>query len=266
MENIESFFKNEWSIRLINSIIILLISFVLYKQITYLLNKKTGRNKSKLLNSSKGKAYIKPIKKLIRNIFIFITFFLILQVNGININSVLTGVGIIGVIFGLAIQDWLKDIIRGTSILSDEYFHVGDIVRYKNIEGKVLELGLKTTKIKDLATSNIISIANRNIEEIEVVSNFIYVRIPVPYEVSVERAEKAVADIIELVKKNDNVNNCTYKGVADLADSSIQYLLEVDCNQQYKLQVRRDTLRAILIGLANNKIEVPFTQIDIHNK
>lgn len=263
MENIKNLLNNEISIRFIHSIIILLISLLLYKQISYILNKNTDKNHN---NNNKGKSFIKPIKKIIRNIFMFVTFFLILQVNGININSILTGVGILGVIFGLAIQDWLKDIIRGTSILSEEYFHVGDIVKYKNIEGKVLELGLKTTKIKDLATSNIVSIANRNIEEIEVVSNFIYVRIPIPYEITIEKAEKAIQDIIELVKHNNHIHNCTYKGVAELADSSIQYLLEVDCNQQFKLQVRRDTLRSILLGLAKNNIEVPFTQIDIHNK
>ena len=54
------------------------------------------------------------------------------------------GLGILGVIFGLAIQDWLKDIIRGSSILSDNYFAVGDVVKYKDIEGKVLVIEIKT--------------------------------------------------------------------------------------------------------------------------
>ena len=125
---------------------------------------------------------------------------------------------------------------------------------------------MKTTKIQDLRTSNIISIANRKIEEIEVVSNFIYVKVPMPYDVSLEKAENAIQDIVELVKKHDNINDCKYKGVSELEDSSIQYLLQVDCNQQYKLQARRDTLRSILVGLAKHKIEVPFPQIDVHNK
>lgn len=266
MENIEIFLSNVWNVRFINSIIILVFSFLLYKGIIFFLEKNKETSKFKIFTSNKGKTYIKLIKSIIRNIFILVTLFLILQANGINVSSVLTGVGILGVVFGLAIQDWLKDIIRGTSILSDEYFQVGDIVKYKGIEGKVLVIGLKTTKIQDLMTSNIISIANRNIEEIEVVSNLIYVRIPMPYEVSLEKAESAIQDIIELVKKNNNVNNCRYIGVTELAASSIEYLLEVDCNQQYKFQVKRDTLRSILIGLDINKIEVPFTQIDIHNK
>ena len=206
------------------------------------------------------------LRSIIRYIFIIVTVLIILQINGVNVGSVLAGVGILGVVLGLAIQDWLKDIIRGSSILSDNYFSVGDIVKYKNIEGKVLLIGLKTTKIQDLMTSNIVSIANRNIEEIEVVSNFVYVRIPMPYEISIEKAEKAINDIIEMVKQNNNVNECRYLGVTELADSSIQYLIEINCNQQFKLQVKRDALRTILLGLANNKIEVPYKQIDIHEK
>ena len=206
------------------------------------------------------------IRSIIKYLFIIATFLIILQILGINITSVIAGVGLLGAIFGLALQDFLKDIIRGTSILSDDYFKVGDIVRYKEYEGKVLILGLKTTKIKDLKTSNIISIANRNIDEIEVVSNLLYVNIPMPYEVKVKDAESIVKKIINRVEKIDNVEKCEYKDVNDLADSSIMYLLEIECNPVNKRQVKRAILKEILIEFENNNISVPYTQIDIHEK
>ena len=87
-----------------------------------------------------------------------------------------------------------------------------------------------------------------------------------PYEVKVEKAEKAVDDILNSIKSNNNVNGCRYLGITELADSSIQYLVEVTCNPQYKLQVRRDTIKSIVLGLDKNNIDVPYTQIDIHNK
>ena len=266
MEKIKELIKNIWHTQIVNSIIIIIVSIFLYSIISKILNRSESKAKSKLFTSNKGKTYINLLKSIIRYIFIIITFLILLQINGVNVGSVLAGVGVLGVVFGLAIQDWLKDIIRGSSILSDDYFKVGDIVRYKNIEGKVLVIGLKTTKIKDLATSNIISIANRNIEEIEVVSSFIYVRIPMPYEVKLYKAESVIQDIVELVKKNNNVKNCTYKGITELASSSIEYLIEVDCDENYKLHVKRDALRTVLLVYENNNIVVPYTQIDIHNK
>ena len=266
MENIKIYLEKIWKMQFLNSIIIVILSIIFYKIIIYFIEKGEQKNAFKLSTSKKRKTYLKLIKSVIRSIFIIVTVLILLQINGVDVSSLLAGVGIIGVILGLAIQDWLKDIIRGSSILSDNYFSVGDIVKYKDIEGKVLLIGLKTTKIQDLRTSNILSIANRNIEEIEIVSNLIYINIPMPYEVSLEKAEKTIKSIKDTIEKNNNVDGCRYLGVNDLADSSIKYLIEVTCNPLYKLQVRRDSLKSILEEMAKNEISVPYTQIDIHEK
>ena len=244
--------------KIINSIIIIIVSIILYMIIAYLLEKGEKKDKSKIFKSKKSKTYLKLIKSVIRYVFIIITTLMLLQTNGIDVSSVLAGVGVLGVVFGLAIQDWIKDIIRGSSILSDNYFSVGDVVKYKGIEGKVLVIGLKTTKIQDIRTGNIISIANRNIEEVEVVSDFIYIIIPMPYEISVEKAEKTVNKIITKASELENVEAMRYLGVNDLADSSINYLIE--------LQIRRDALKIALKEMAKDGIEVPYKQLDIHQK
>ena len=264
MGKLKEIWEGIYHTQFVNSIIVVLLSFIIYKTIIHFISK--SESKTRFFLSNKGKTYIKLIKNIFRYVFILVTIIILLQINGIDVSSVLAGVGILGVVFGLAIQDWLKDIIRGTSILSDNYFSVGDIVKFKEIEGKVLVIGLKTTKIQDLSTNNIISIANRNIEEIELVSSLVYVRVPMPYEISLEEAENVIVDIVNLVKENNNVNDCKYIGVTDIEDSSIKYLLEVNCNQQFKLQVKRDTLRTIVMVLNKNKIQLPYKQIDIHNK
>ncbi|MDO4996690.1 MAG: mechanosensitive ion channel family protein [Bacilli bacterium] len=258
--------ENKLVIKSIHTVIIVVLSIIAYRMIVYILKKSEQKSKFSLFTSNKGKTYLNLLISTIRSIFIVVTILVILQTNGINVSSVLAGVGVLGVVFGLAIQDWLKDIIRGSSIISDNYFEVGNIVKYKDIEGKVLVIGLKTTKIKELKTGNVIAIANRNILEVQVVSNLIYIKIPMPYELPVVKAEKVVDEIINMIKNNNHVNDCKYKGVTDLAASYIEYFIEVDCKPEYKLQVRRDALRSILIGMENNKIEVPYTQIDIHNK
>ena len=265
MENVQEITNNlnlDYK-NLITSIIIILVSIVFYKSITYLLLKSEQKD---IFNNKKSKTYVRLIKSIIRYVFIIITVLILLQINGINVSSLLAGVGILGIVIGLAIQDWIKDIIRGSSILSDNYFQVGDVVKYKEIEGKVLVLGLKTTKIQDLKTSNIISIANRNIEQIEVVSNLQYIKVPMPYEVKLEKAEKAMEDIVNLVKQCNEVTDSNYLSVAELGDSAIEYMLKVEGDPHKKLQIRRDCLRCILVGLEKNGIEVPYKQIDIHQK
>ena len=266
MENIKMVLKNIMHTQIISSCIVIIVSILLYKGVSYIWEKGEEKDRLNLFADKKSRTYLKLIRSLIRYLFIAVTILILLQINGIDVSSALAGVGILGVIFGLAIQDWLKDVIRGSSILSDRYFSVGDIVKYGDMEGKVLVIGLKTTKIQDLKTGYIKSIANRKIEEIDIVSNLIYINIPMSYELPIEKAEKAIYDIVNSVKKNNDVTDCKYKGVNELADSYIKYLIEISCNQQHKLQVKRDALRSILVEMANNKIEVPYTQIDIHEK
>ena len=203
---------------------------------------------------------------IIRYIFIIIAIIIILHIFGINVSSMIAGVGIISIIIGFAIQDALKDIIKGIDIISDNYYNVGDVIKFGSITGKVLNIGLKTTRLQDVISMNIVSISNRNIEQVEVVSNLINIDIPLPYDVDVIDAEKAVNDIVNKINEEKDIDNCEYRGVNDLADSSIKYQIKVYCDPIKKVQIRRDALRIILLVLKEHNISVPFNQLDIHQK
>lgn len=265
MENVNEIIKKIFENKLITSIIVIIVSMLIYNFLKILISRTTKTDKMKNL-SKKGKTYIKLTTSIMRYIFFIITVLVLLQINGVDVSSYLAGLGILSVIIGLAVQDALKDIIRGFSILSDTYFNVGDVVKYNGIEGKVLVIGFRTTKIQDLSTSNVISIANRNIEQVEVVSNKVYINVPMPYETPLKKAEDAMNDIVKEVCLNDKIEASRYLGVNKLDDSSILYLLEITCKPDVKLQARRDAQRVILEVLAKHKIEVPYQQIDIHNK
>lgn len=261
MESINDFLESIKNINIIKSVIVIIISIILYRGISYILNKS-----EKNISNRKSKTYLRLIRNVIRYIFIIITILILFQMNGVDVSSLLAGVGIAGAIIGLAVQDWIKDIIRGATILTDTYFEVGDIVKYREVEGKVLVVGMQTTKIQDLKTGNIISIANRNIEEIEKISNLIYIDIPMSYEIKLENAEKIINEIVENIKTNEYVFDCRYKGVNELANSYINYLVEIECDQNYKFQVKRDALKSILKEFEMNNISVPYPQMDIHSK
>lgn len=249
--------------RFFNSIIIIIISFLIYRFVSLMFVKGDKKN---VVKNSKSKTYIKMLRSILRYVFITITVLIILQINGVNVSSMLAGVGILSVIVGFAVQDVLKDIIKGLDIISDSYFHVGDIIKYKDIEGKVLVIGLKTTKIENIKNLNVVSIANRNIEQVEVVSNSIDILIPMPYELKVEDAEEVIYYILEKVKELENVDSYKYRGVSEFADSSIKYQINIRCKPELRLQTRRDVLRCILTGLEEKGIEIPYNQIDVHQK
>ena len=263
MENFKNIFSNFFDNKITQSIIIVIISIFIYNVVKhFLLNRKSLNHKM----NKKSKTYLRMLVSIMRYAFIIVTILLLLQTNGVDVSSMLAGVGIVSVILGLAVQDAIKDIIRGFNILSDDYFKVGDVVKYNDIEDKVITLGLKTTKIQDIRTLNMISISNRNIEQIQVVSHSNDIVVPIPYDIKVENAEKAINDIISEIKKLDKIEDSYYKGICEFASSSLNYMINITCPPDSKPQVIRDCLRLIVVGLDKHGIEIPFEQIDVHTK
>ncbi|MBR3673688.1 MAG: mechanosensitive ion channel family protein [Clostridia bacterium] len=250
---------------IVKSAIVIIASLIIYKIISSMLIKSENKRNLRKIGQ-KDKTYIRLIRNFMKYAFFIIVLFIILQINGIDVSSMIAGVGVLSIIIGFIVQDAFKDIIRGIDIISDNYFSVGDVVKYGEIEGKVLMVGLKTTKVQDVRTSNVVSIANRNIEQVEVISKDLYINIPMPYEVKIDKAEQAIKEILEEISKDERIEEYIYKGVNKFADSNIDYLICVKCNPIEKLPVRRDILRTILIVLNKNKIEIPYQQIDIHAK
>lgn len=264
MENLKETINKFAHFNIVDTVIIIILSIIVYR----LVNKifvKGFKNKIDKKISKKNQTYIKLINSVVKYAFIGFTTLVILQTNGINVSSILAGVGIIGVVIGLAIQDALKDIIRGFAILSDDYFSVGDYVTYNGNTGKIIQLGLNSTKIEDL-TGNVTTVANRKIEEVTTVSGLVVINVPLSYELKVKEYEKVMNEIVKEVSKNDNTKNVRYLGVNNFNDSSIDHLLVFDSTPENKYNARRDALGTILKILEKNNIEIPYNQLDIHNK
>ncbi len=260
----EEAWEKLFSNNIFKSCIVILISILIYELLNRLIFKKAKGKNSKL--SNRNKTYLRVFSSFIRYVLIAITILAVLQINGINVESILAGAGIIGIVVGFAVQDALKDIIRGMTILTDRYFQVGDVVQYGEIMGKVISTSLNTTKIEDLKTFNIVTIANRNIEQIEVVSDSIDIMVPLSYELPISEAERVVNQIVEQVRLIPEIKKCEYKNVANLNQSNIDYMINVRTEPSIRRPITRQVQRIILQVLEQNEIEVPYNQLDIHQK
>lgn len=265
MSIFEKVINNIWFQRGLWAFIVVLFSGFIYYLISRFLNKKEKQN-TKLISQKKNKTFIRLIKSVVGYVLAIVTILMVLQIYGVDVTSMLAGVGIISIIVGLALQDALKDIFRGFDIVSDDYYNIGDVIIFGGNTGQVISMSLRTTKIRDINTNNIVSIANRNISQVEVVSDAIYINIPLPYELSVEKAEKILNSTIPQIKKDENVTNAEFKGLSKLSDSAKEYLFIINCSPSLKLQTRRKALHIIITTLEKNKIHIPYPQLDVHNK
>lgn len=86
----------------------------------------------------------------------FFVFVFILQVWGINVTALLTGLGIGGIAIALAVQNILSDLFASLSIIFDKPFLVGDYLAIGDYGGTVEEIGLKTTLVRSISGEQIV--------------------------------------------------------------------------------------------------------------
>lgn len=221
---------------------------------------------SKVISSKKRKTYLRMLRSIIAAVAVIIIVLIVLQLLGINVSSMLAGVGIASIVIGFALQDAMKDIFRGLEIVADDYYDIGDVIKYEDNFGQVLSINLRTTKIQDINTMNIVSIANRNIDKVEVSTGYIYLPVPFPLRIKPAAANTIMLEIAKSIQALPNVTSVLNQGTSNITNSSLNYQLQITCDPMNQLQVRRDSLGVVASTFAAHKILLPYNQLDLHRK
>ena len=204
------------------------------------------------------------LRSIVIAVILIVVVLTVLQLLGINVGSMLAGVGIASIIIGFALQDAMKDIFRGLEIVADDYYDIGDVIKYDDNVGQVTSINLRTTKIQDINTMNIVSIANRNIDKVEVVTGYIYLSAPFPLRIKPKAATTIMKEIVKKIESLPNVTSVINQGITAVTNSSLNYQLQITCDPMNQLQARRDCLGVIVDVFAANRILLPYTQLDVH--
>lgn len=83
----------------------------------------------------------------------------ILQNFGVNVMSLLAGLGLGGLALALAAQDTVANLFGSITIILDRPFQVGDLIKVTDTEGTVEEVGFRSTRIRTNYQS-VVSIPN----------------------------------------------------------------------------------------------------------
>lgn len=110
--------------------------------IDYILDKKSGEK------DVETKVAISNISKLVKFILWFLGILLILSNLGVNITSLVAGLGVGGIAIAFAMQNILSDLFSSFAIYFDKPFKVGDFIKIGMDAGTVEKIGIKTTRLK----------------------------------------------------------------------------------------------------------------------
>lgn len=86
--------------------------------------------------------------KIIRGVIYIVAGFIVITALGINLNGLVAGLGIGGVILTLAAQDTAKNLFAGLIVFLDKPFIVGDWIQVDTFEGMVEDITFRTTRVR----------------------------------------------------------------------------------------------------------------------
>jgi len=188
-------------------VIISLLAYRITNTVAYL--KIERMKKSKVLKNEVVNLSIKVINGLI----LLIAIVFILKILGVNLTALLSGLGIAGAAVAFAAKDSIANIFGSISILAGDIFEQGDWIETKDVNGTVVEIGLRASTIRTFDNA-LISIPNFELANYGVknwsrrrIGRRIKMNLSVTYESKFADINQAIIEIREMLKEHKGIAN-----------------------------------------------------------
>jgi len=194
------------------------------------------------------KKSIPTILQFVSRMFLWSVIFLLTLDNlGIDITTLLAGLGIGGIAVALALQNVLGDLFASLSILLDKPFEVGDSILVDDYQGTVEQIGIKTTRLRSISgeqsifsNTDLLQSRIRNYKRMS--ERRIVFHIGVVYQTPLEKLKNIPALIREIITSQDKTrfDRVHFKeyGDSSLMFEIVYYILSPDYNLYMDIQER----------------------------
>ncbi len=221
--------------------------------------------------SSRGKTMAQMLISLLKYAAIIGVLFSCANRMGVHTDTLLASAGILTVVIGLGAQSLTSDVFDGLFIIIEGAFHVGDVITADGCRGKVLEIGIRNTRLLDLDTNNIKIVNNSSLKHVvnhSTTPESIYLSIGIDYDEKLENVEEVIRRELPVMKENIPlaVEGPDYLGVDAMADSAVMLKFSIKCKTLDYYKVKRALNRELKLMFDRNGIGIPFNQIVVSNR
>ncbi len=197
------------------------------------------------------------IKRFVNYLIWIIGVILALHNAGVDIAALLTGLGIGGIAFALAAQDTIKNLLGGITLFADRPFKMGDRVLIGEVDGFVMNIGLRSIRILTL-DDRMLSIPNSKVVDSTVInvtsepSRRVKANIGLTYDTTPEKMNLAISILNNLPKSIPQITDCVNVSFNELGSYSMNILFI------YRIKKEEDVLKTQ--SLVNLSILSQFNQ------
>lgn len=259
--NFKDFIEQQGT-NLIWTIIVLIITSTLLGIVKTLLFKRYKKNP---LDIKRQNTISKVLMSLIKYATYIICIIIILGIWNINVIPALAGIGIVGLVLGLGAQNLISDFVAGIFIVFEHHFDVGDSVTVGEFKGEVIDIGLKTTKIRDWHGSVKI-IANGELTDI--INHSLYnrvfdVSVLINYKEDVEKVRQLLDEALTLKFKDreEIIKLPKSNGVSNFGEYGFEITFIGTTKPESYYQLTRDVRQEIKRVCNLNNIEMALPQL-----
>lgn len=262
MKNFTDFISNYW-INIVIVLAVLIIGGILIKLLSKLLMKIIYGTK---IDNASGSFVV----ALLRIVLWVILFFVCARILGIEGNSFLVAFSSVALAIGLALKDSLANIANGIVIVCVKPFKKGDHVQIGDVEGIIKKISILTTELKTFDNKRIV-MPNSQVTSGSIV-NFTANptrRIDFTYSVSYNSDMKKVKEVLfkavsdyQYTLKTQTIRVYMSAHSASSVDFKVVFWVNVEDYWTTYFDFNEVVWNAFL----ENKIEIPYNQLDVHIK
>lgn len=201
---------------------ILITAWMLFSGVNLL----RGMYSNRLLHRDRPAAAVllRPASNAVKLLIVLSAVLIYLDQLGINITTVLAGLGVGGIAVALALQKPMEDVFGAVTLYTQQPVRVGDFCRVADEMGTIEEIGLRTTRLRTIANTLIAipnsRLANEPIDNISARMKILYRPVlRLRYDTTPEQLRNVLDGIRELFSSHDRIlqNNhrVRFKEIAD---------------------------------------------------
>ncbi len=152
----------------------------------------------------------RPMANALKLFTLLIAILVWLSNSGLDITTLLAGLGVGGVALALALQKPIEDLLGAISLYSQQPIHTGDLCKFGNTFGSVEEIGLRTTRIRTLENTLVsipnCIIAHGTIENFSARKEMLYhPSLPLRYDTSTQKMQTIIGAIEKMAAAHPKV-------------------------------------------------------------